>query len=129
MNGVTKHRSTYKKGKAHQRLNASAPLCNSISLRCNGQGKLFVSTALSEDDAFYFCHDNETMQTAKKARWRSAQLPVWNISEIQSPLSNMRPSGRRVFFLIEISSASSKTMFMYSSKPKILPSILVSFIS
>ena len=43
--------------------------------------------------------------------------PVLIIKVMLSPLSKIRPSAFLVFFLIDNSSASSSTKFMYSSKP------------
>lgn len=51
------------------------------------------------------------------------------MSVMLSPLSKIRPSALRVFFLIDNSSASSSTRFMYSSKPMMRPSILRSVFS
>jgi len=50
-------------------------------------------------------------------------FPVFIIKVILSPFKRMRPTGRRVFFFTDISSASSNTKFMYSSKPRIRPSM------
>lgn len=49
--------------------------------------------------------------------------PVFIMRQMLSPFSRMRPIARRVFFFTKISSASSMTRFMYSSKPKMRPSI------
>lgn len=42
---------------------------------------------------------------------------VFIMSVMLSPFSRIRPSGFLVSFLVFISSASSRTRFMYSSKP------------
>jgi len=44
-------------------------------------------------------------------------------------LSKIRPKALRVFFFSEISSASSRTKFIYSSNPMILPSMRASLLS
>jgi len=62
-------------------------------------------------------------------RYCSAQELALIINVMLSPLRRIRPSGFLVFFLIESSSASSSTTFMYSSNPMIRPSILRSVFS
>lgn len=58
-----------------------------------------------------------------------SHFPVFIMSVMLSPFNKIRPKGFRVFFFKEISSASSRTRFMYSSNPMIRPSILISFCS
>jgi len=65
------------------------------------------------------------LQTKRKTRERPSSLSFFQaaadvtglMSEIVSPLSRIRPRCLRVLRLAETSSASSTTMFMYSSKP------------
>jgi hypothetical protein len=45
------------------------------------------------------------------------------IKVMESPLRRQRPTGSRLFFLVSISTASSKTTFMYSSNPIMIPSM------
>uniref|UniRef100_A0A0V0H2K3 Putative ovule protein n=1 Tax=Solanum chacoense TaxID=4108 RepID=A0A0V0H2K3_SOLCH len=56
-------------------------------------------------------------------------FPVFIIRVMLSPFRRIRPNCLLVFFFTLTSSASSRTKFIYSSKPMIRPSILRSFCS
>eukprot|EP00929_Paragymnodinium_shiwhaense_P036752 TRINITY_DN1966_c0_g2_i1.p1 TRINITY_DN1966_c0_g2~~TRINITY_DN1966_c0_g2_i1.p1 ORF type:complete len:119 (+),score=18.31 TRINITY_DN1966_c0_g2_i1:95-451(+) len=65
---------------------------------------------------------NTRHSVSKKAAQKS-YTPVFIIRQMLSPFRRIRPMARRVFFLTWISSASSTTRFMYSSKPRMRPSM------
>lgn len=84
---------------------------------------------------------NPTANRSKEKFWRTfpnaalsllhpqCHFPVFIISVMLSPFNSIRPKNFLVFFLRDTSSASSRTRFMYSSKPMMRPSILISFCS
>lgn len=94
-----------------------------VQTRCSSNILLFVHKCYNS----WFLLEN--IELLPKIQLTRNHFPVFIINVILSPFRRIRPNCFLLFFFTLTSSASSRTKFMYSSKPIIRPSTLRSFCS